>query len=180
MIGLGIGEILGSIIHGKILDKFSLKIAIYFIVGCYIFALFWVVLFNAIQYFAMSRAVIMTFSWGFYDSGLMTFVNCMCGFQFESKSTPFSVFLVIQSFMIFVFLIYASTVETTAQYYIFFLVGAITFSISIPCFLCYFEPKPKEEKEVFGLNQTAQESSKLDDTSPLVNVNQTMMETDTT
>ena len=147
MIGLGVGEILGSIVHGRIIDRFSLRTAIYCILGCYIFALFWVVLFNAIEYFAMWRAVVMTFSWGFYDSGNMTFVNSMCGFQFESKSVPFSVFLVVQSFMVFVFLIYASTVTTTAQYYIFFLVGILANSVSFASVLCFFEPKPKESKQ---------------------------------
>ncbi len=34
----------------------------------------------------------MTFFWGIQDAGLNCLINCVLGFQFDSKITPFSVY----------------------------------------------------------------------------------------
>ena len=52
-------------------------------------ATFFLVFFNMFIDFKMWRALLMTFSFGVYDAGLSNLINCMCGFQFESKSLPF-------------------------------------------------------------------------------------------
>ena len=34
---------------------------------------------------------VMTFTWGVQDGTAIIFMNCICGFQFESKTVPFAV-----------------------------------------------------------------------------------------
>jgi hypothetical protein len=47
----------------------------------------------------------MCFLWGTQDSGINCFINCILGFEFESKILPFSVFKFTQSLFTFVFFI---------------------------------------------------------------------------
>ncbi len=80
MIGLGVGEISGSILFGKIQDNFSVRITVMSILLAFTVATFFLVFFNIFVAFKMWRALLMTFSWGVYDAGLSNFINCMCGF----------------------------------------------------------------------------------------------------
>ena len=41
--------------------------------------------------FSLFFAGFMCFMWGLADGSMNTFVNCILGFQFDSKTTPFSV-----------------------------------------------------------------------------------------
>ena len=133
MVGCGLGEIVGAILLGKIQDKFGDVKATY---SCLLLTLIGgaIALGFTVNYsFSMVFAVLMTFSWGVQDGAVNCLMNCILGFQFESKTTPFSVFKSVQSFLIFVclciesllvdkeyFLIYLSSVlaEATLSYLI--------------------------------------------------------------
>ena len=91
MVGLGFGEILGALVFGKIGDKLSMKVLIATNMLSAVIA-FSVALWYTTRYnFSLSMALPMTLIWGFSDGGLNTLVNCVLGFQFESKTVPFSV-----------------------------------------------------------------------------------------
>ena len=91
MVGLGVGEIVGAMLFGKIGDNFSMKVTIaanMFSVVC----AFSITLGYIIRYrYSLPFGFFMTFFWGIQDGGLNTLINCILGFQFDSKTTPFSV-----------------------------------------------------------------------------------------
>jgi len=89
MVAFGVGEISGSLLFGRIMDKTSVRTTSFCIIAAFIVAMSCVISFNMFEYFNMWHATIMTFSWGIYDSGNSTFVMSINGFQFESKTTPF-------------------------------------------------------------------------------------------
>ena len=91
MVGLGVGEIVGAIVFGKIGDKFSMKITIAANMLAVV-AGFSLLLGYIIRYrYSLPFAFFMTFFWGIQDGALNTLINCVLGFQFDSKTTPFSV-----------------------------------------------------------------------------------------
>ena len=53
-----------------------------------------------------------TFVWGVQDSCFCNFLNCILGFEFDSKIIPFSIFKFVQSLFVFVFLVCESKLET--------------------------------------------------------------------
>ena len=146
MIGLGVGEISGSLVFGRIQDNASVKVTALCILSAFTVALFFVLLFNMFAEFRMWRALLMTFTWGVFDSGNANFINCMCGFQFESKSLPFSCFFMIQSIAVFAFLLVESQITSAEQYYYYFAFGALLTYGSWAGFLAFFELK-KEPTE---------------------------------
>jgi hypothetical protein len=45
----------------------------------------------------------MNFCWGMQDAGVNVYSDCICGFQFESETLPFSVLYFSQSMACFLF-----------------------------------------------------------------------------
>jgi MFS family permease len=85
MTSLGIGEILGGIYTGYIIDKFGNKVATYSnILTVIIQTVF------ALSYIAIGDygwlAYVMTFTWGFSDNGVNTHLSEMMGFEFEDSA----------------------------------------------------------------------------------------------
>ena len=101
MMGLGVGEIVGSLVFGPITDKYSTKTTSYInMVACTVgYAI--LILYGAIYDFSFYLGILMTFSLGVQDAGLNCLLNSLLGFQFESKTTPFSVYKFLQSLLIF-------------------------------------------------------------------------------
>ena len=91
MVGLGIGEIAGSIIYGRIGDKYSSKITIAANVLGSLIAFSLLILFVLQFKFSLVYSFVVTLAWGIQDSGLNNLLNSVLGFQFDSKTTPFSV-----------------------------------------------------------------------------------------
>ena len=91
MVGLGVGEIVGSIIYGRISDKYSNKITIVAnVVGSLI--AFCLLIIYALQFeFSLVYGFAVTLAWGVQDSGINNLLNSVLGFQFDSKTTPFSI-----------------------------------------------------------------------------------------
>ena len=110
MIALGFGEIFGALLSGRVIDRFGKKAGVLLVVILMIVAfgfLFLVVIlyeFNAATFF-------MTFFWGLYDSSLNNMLNCIYGFEFDSKILPFSVSKLVKSLFIFGSLMLATLVK---------------------------------------------------------------------
>ena len=80
MVGLGFGEILGSLLYGKINDKFSVKITIAANVLGSIFA-FSVMIIYAVRFeFNLAFGFLVTFAWGLQDSGMNNMIYSVLGF----------------------------------------------------------------------------------------------------
>jgi MFS family permease len=120
MIGLGVGEMGGAILFGKIQDKMGNKVAV---ILCMILSLIGTaaaLTFTFVFSFTLWLAVIMTFTWGVQDGALSCLVNCIAGFQFDSKTTPFSVLLTVRNFSIFIFISVESVLKTKEDFVIYF------------------------------------------------------------
>ena len=91
MIPLGIGEVIGGFILGFILDRWKQKAGITYCIFTTIVA--YVIVFLQLAFWEFNvLTFFMTFFWGIQDSTLTNFINCILGFEFESKIIPFSVF----------------------------------------------------------------------------------------
>ena len=91
MIGLGMGEIVGSIVFGKLGDKVSMRAVIAANIFVAIVAFSTTIWYTIRFHFSLEGATLMTFIFGFSDGGLNTLLNSVLGFQFDSKTAPFGV-----------------------------------------------------------------------------------------
>jgi len=98
---LGLGEILGSILFGKLLDKFGYKVMMYSCFGTLIVTIAFVCLYIAVFKFYMWTAAWICFLWGVSESGIGVFLQSVMGFEFESKTTTFAIRNLVQSFTVF-------------------------------------------------------------------------------
>ena len=73
MVPFGCSEIIGSLIVGRVQDKYSLRVTGFYILTMAALAFTCLMFFTAFEYFKMWHAVLMTFTWGLYDSSLMNF-----------------------------------------------------------------------------------------------------------
>lgn len=112
LVGLGLGEILGSLLLGQIQDRYSNRITILTCLLLSSLAIGVTILFVRIFYFQLWFAILMCFAWGFQDGGMNCYISCLLGFQFESKTTPFSVFKTVQSLSVFITLLVEAHVVT--------------------------------------------------------------------
>ena len=53
--------------------------------------------------YSLPFAFMMNFAWGMQDSGVNVYSDCLCGFEFESETLPFSVLYFSQSMFCFIF-----------------------------------------------------------------------------
>ena len=93
---LGIGEMVGSLLMGLIVDKISSKI------GCLTnminVVLVWAISFEMIQINEHNFLVfVFTFAWGFMDGAVNTHTTQILGFEFDTAQDPFSVFTFTQA-----------------------------------------------------------------------------------
>jgi predicted MFS family arabinose efflux permease len=110
MIPLGFGEIIGALLMGKISDKLGYQTTLKVLLATTVvaFALLFVTIAN---YTFNPLTFVMTFAWGFQDSSLSNFANCILAFEFDSKVAPFSVFNFSQALFTFAFLVIASKID---------------------------------------------------------------------
>jgi len=73
----------------------------------------------------MVFASAVTFLWGLSDACLTNFYLCVCGFQFDSKTLPYSVLRSVQSFSTFIFIYLESLVKNKLQFNIYLGVTAV-------------------------------------------------------
>lgn len=103
MIGLGVGEIVGSIVCGKILDKWNQKAGLIYDMIITAIAFAFLITYNEVRNYGVVT-YFMTFFWGLQDAAINTIINVILGFEFESKIIPFSVFKFLQSLFNFALL----------------------------------------------------------------------------
>ena len=80
MVGLGVGEISGAMIFGKIGDTQSMKITIAANMLSAVVGFSMLISYTIHYQFSLVFGFFMTFFWGISDGGLNTLINCMLGF----------------------------------------------------------------------------------------------------
>ena len=94
MISLGVGEIIGGTIIGIIRDRAGNKVALASQILLHLAAFALILFLNEYNKFDIT-AYIMCFFWGLQDSGINCLINCVLGFEFNSKIAPFAVFKLV-------------------------------------------------------------------------------------
>ena len=136
MIPLGVGEIIGALVFGKISDKFGPKTSLKFIMVITVVA--FAILFATIATYRFNALTfVMTFAWGLQDATIQNLMNCILASEFDSKITPFSVYKFSQSLFIFAFLVVASKITEQTQFYIYFSCMAAWSILSLSMMLCF-------------------------------------------
>lgn len=110
MIVFGIGEVLGAILIGKLIEKTNNKSSV-----------FWVTILvmitcvtTAFQHSRQTYDFVwfgVTFLWGLCDSTINTTINSICGIEFGSKIEPFAITKFVQAVVACVFLIAESNIK---------------------------------------------------------------------
>jgi len=80
MLGVGMGEILGAICFGRIIDKFSVKVQVGIAVLTTTLAYALLLFYTARYEFSFVLACILTTVWGFSDACTNTLNRCILGF----------------------------------------------------------------------------------------------------
>lgn len=158
MIGLGAGEILGSLANGKLNDKLGVKIYLWICVvevSLAFIMLFWYV--NTWNWdctdcvhmdYDLTSAIAVAFCWGLQDSGITNFFLCIAGFQFGGSQLPFSALRFVQALAIGSFALIESQIQTVEQHNIYF---ACIFAFSLfawMVFFCCFELRDDKKKSM--------------------------------
>ena len=102
-IGIGVGEVIGGLMNGEITDRYGYRPAFIANMVQYVLAyvvMIWYILNND---FTLVFAFFMNFAWGMQDSGVNVYSDCLCGFEFESETLPFTVLYFSQSMFCFIF-----------------------------------------------------------------------------
>ena len=86
--------------------------------------------------FTLWFAFIMNFAWGLQDAGVNVYSDCLCGFEFESETLPFSVLYFSQSMFCFIFT-YVEAPLTTKKLNIIYMIGCAVVGL-IAWFFYYF------------------------------------------
>ena len=139
MLGIGFGQITGTILNGQIQDRFGAHKTILVNIVLNLLC-FWITLmYLYVGSFSMPFAMACTFSWGMIDGGLNNFIYCMCGFQFDSKLHPFSVLLCVQSIFAFSCIYIESLLTTLAHVRTFILCSGVFTAFGWALFAGFFE-----------------------------------------
>lgn len=80
MIGIGAGEIIGSLVNGKLNDYFGIS---KYLIICYtelVIAFIFLFIYNTMDCFSMWFAALSMFWWGVQDAGITNFFLCVVGF----------------------------------------------------------------------------------------------------
>ena len=89
---IGVGEMIGGVgVIGPIRDKFGNRIALVVLIILTAAGLAVFFVYNHVDQYNW-LAFVMCLIWGIQDAGVNCLINCILGFEFKSKSTPFSVF----------------------------------------------------------------------------------------
>ncbi|TNV83138.1 hypothetical protein FGO68_gene17752 [Halteria grandinella] len=149
MVCLGIGEIVGSLTIGRIIDKMGNKVCSLITLALIAIQTLLTVWFIYSWTFG-PLVFAMTFVWGLQDSVVNTHMSEVLGFEFEDNTRPFSVFNIVQSITVFCFLVVEAYVNTRSQYYSFNILCGILGMLM--CGLMFFFPythdDPKGHQEL--------------------------------
>ena len=91
MTALGVGAIVGSFIFGRVQDSCGMTVTIYVCLVIAVIACSMCIIYAIHFTFNIYLCIAMTFTWGMQDATGILLMHCLCGFEFDSKTTPFSV-----------------------------------------------------------------------------------------
>lgn len=112
LVSLGVGEIVGALLIGQVIDRMGNRPAIICTVASVAIQATFLVIFHWQNSYGVLTHV-MTFFWGFSDGIVNTHVQDILGFEFAPDNVrPYSIFNFLQSMVIFVFLIIEAAVIT--------------------------------------------------------------------
>ena len=157
MLGLGAGEIIGSLIFGRITDKCTHNTTVLLNVIVTSVAYAALILYGAVYEFNWGLAILMTFTWGVQDAAVNCLISSLLGFQFDSKTTPFSVYKFLQSLLIFLVTCIESETQNQLAYLIYFGVCYFIAMTSWAILLKFFKILPSEEVEQMRLAKQAKD-----------------------
>ena len=97
--------------------------------------------------YTLAFGFFMTFFWGIQDGGINCLINCILGFQFDSKTAPFSVNKFAQSLLIFAVICFESVLDSKNSYLFYFVFELAFCILSWLSFNFFFEFKKTGDKE---------------------------------
>ncbi|CDW79190.1 major facilitator superfamily protein [Stylonychia lemnae] len=169
MVSLGVGEIVGAIGMGMIVDKIGSKKSCWVNIFLVILQTLAVLLFLYIDEYNWI-AFMMTFLWGVQDSSISIHLDAILGFEFETNKEPFACDILMESITAFSFEILQSFMKTKYQRVIYIsAVGGIGVFCTLSSF--FFEYKPdaihvrdsgRIHRKSFILNRAPEEVESID------------------
>lgn len=137
MVSLGVGEIVGGLAIGYVIDKVGNKLTSIISIASIILQTIVVITYIGLNQFGF-LAFAMTFLWGVQDSIINTHLAEILGFEFKCSIKPFLVFNFVQCWTAFLFLIIESFVKTKTHLII-FMIFSNTLGI-LTCLLSAYFP----------------------------------------
>ena len=80
MVGLGAGEIVGSIIFGRVQDSCSMTVTLACGLLFHVIGITTLIIYTIRFSFNVYLCVAVTFTWGMQDASGIIYMNCICGF----------------------------------------------------------------------------------------------------
>jgi MFS family permease len=114
MIVLGVGEVIGGFLHGKIIDKTSNKFGVFFAM-CVLTITVGLTIYTHSRQSYDFLWFFVAFGGGLWDSIFHTSIGAIWGSQFDNDIEPFAIFKFIQSFAVFVFLVIEGNIKNADQ-----------------------------------------------------------------
>ena len=116
--------------------------------------------------FTIWLSIGMTLLWGVQDGCVQCLVACICGFQFNSNTTPFSVFKSVQSLAQFVLFVIEATFKSQKPYIYFFAASMLYSILAYLLLLLTFdwrvqEDPHKSKSEVENTEEVSREEMNL-------------------
>jgi MFS family permease len=153
MIWFGIGEVIGCVYIGQIIDRFGSKIASLHICAIILIMGALTIVYIILNHYYTGLAYAMCFFWGVQDSTVNAHIQGLLGFEFDNTDLAYSVLNSMMALTVIVFLVIEPYVLTTVPYLIYaIIITLIAFlSIGYGYFFDYRERKsiaPKKRKLV--------------------------------
>jgi len=124
LMSLGLGEIVGSLSIGPIIDKYPSSITTYITLSLILIQIILALLFVSNPVYGF-LCFALTFFWGLQDSCVNTHLSQLLGFQFDDNVRPFSAFNVIQSCALFIYLTAEGFVRTKGDQIAFYIISGV-------------------------------------------------------
>jgi MFS family permease len=133
MVAFGLGEIVGGLLIGQVVDRRGSKLASLVNMGLVAFTVLLTLFY--LSYLRYNLLVfLMAFMWGVEDGAVNTHCLEMLGFEFDDNTVPFSIFSMFEAVAVFVFQILQSFVGDSYGWYI----GLTGLSGALMCGTTYF------------------------------------------
>eukprot|EP00347_Sterkiella_histriomuscorum_P021544 403333605 len=154
LVAFGVGEIVGAMIIGQIVDRMNSTIASFFNVLFIAITTVLTIIFLIYQEYNWFTFV-MAFMWGLEDGSVNTHALEMLGFEFDDNTDPFAIFSMFEAFAVFIFQIIQSRLDDRNKFFIY--IGVVG---GLGCLMCgstyFFDFKEKRAKQQGKIQQIDQ------------------------